>query len=696
MKNIFISAFLVIGGIGLCSSEEAHVQADLVAEVQSIQPGASFDVAVRLTIDDGWHVYWKNPGDSGLPVKVEWQLPEGFQAGPVLWPYPERIETPPLVSYGYHKEAWLLLKISAPQSLQAGDTIVLSARVDWMECAHICVPQFSSVQIKLPVKRMAAAPAPAQAALFARARSLIPLTDSEWQVSAVQKNSKVQMSIVPPEWFKGKIEDLHFFSERPGVVDEQLTQAFLSSVNQYELVFDISKELTDPLTALSGVLVSQSGWRGQGSEKGLYVKIPLSPSQAPAASMTWVAALLFAFIGGLLLNLMPCVLPVLSLKILGFVAHSAGDKSEVRKQGVLFFLGVLVSFWVLAGLLIVLRLTGQHIGWGFQLQSPVFVAFLCCLFFFFALNLFGVFEIGTSFIGLGRLSSSQTGAWGAFLSGVLATVVATPCTAPFMGSAVGFGLSQSMGLSLLIFTFLGMGMAFPYLTLSFSPGLLRFIPKPGPWMIGLKRFFGFLFMGTLFWLVWVFGRQTNMTALGVLFVALVLIGGSAWVMGHWGSPLASRRTRFLALAFSLGLMGIGGFWIAWNLSQAKSTREHMQGKDPLAWEPYTQERVEELRKQNKPVFVDFTAAWCLTCQVNERVVLHSSRVVQRFQELGIVTLKADWTSYDEKITRALQQFGRSGVPLYVFYGQNNQAPVILPAIITPDIVLNAVENKVEL
>jgi thiol:disulfide interchange protein DsbD len=410
-----------------------------------------------------------------------------------------------------------------------------------------------------------------------------------------------------------------------------------------------------------------------------------APEKATSSPYTIPGFLLLAFLGGLLLNLMPCVLPILSLKVLGFSGAASSDRGLSRQRGLLYSAGVVFSFWILAGALLLLRLGGQGVGWGFWLQSPGLVLGLSVLFFLLALNLFGVFEMGISLAawagsGLGRFS----GMVGDFLGGVLAVVVATPCTAPFMGTALGFAVTQPVPISLGIFTALGLGMALPYLLLTFYPRLIWFLPKPGPWMEILKHALGFPLMGAVVWLLWVFGRQSGVDALSVALVALLGVGVGAWIWGRWGTLGRSLRSRVLS-GLAAGFFIVGGPWVA--------ALRTVSGPSQLLWEPFSEERVAQVQKTGRRVFVDFTAAWCLTCQVNERTTLQSPSVVDRFRKLNVATLKADWTSRDPLITEALARHGRVGVPLYLLYGRDpSRPPKVFPALLTSDIVLNALDE----
>lgn len=665
----------------------------------SVQPSHPFWVALRLRTDEKWHVYWRNPGDSGLPPKLTWHLPPGFVAGEIQWPYPERIDTGSLTSYGYRSEVLLPVKITPPADLKAGSTLDLKAHAEWLVCREACVPGDTDLSLSLPVSASEPVPNEVVETRFADFESRLPLPQSDWMVSSSITDKDVVLTIKNARTSANKLDSVQFFPYEKNLISHSAVQTLEPDGDGYRLMIPRSPYLVDLPDSVSGILLSTSGWGAANYRNALEFRSAVTPAPHTdtAAASTGLAGilktLLFAFLGGLILNLMPCVLPVLSLKVLGFVNQAGEGRGKVFGHGLIFSAGVLISFWLLAGVLLALKAGGQQLGWGFQLQSPEFVLALAAFMFLFGLNLLGVFEIGTSLTGLGGKAMVRGGWAGSFLNGVVATVVATPCTAPFMGSALGFSLSQPDWVAMLIFTALGLGMATPYLVLSASPALLRLVPKPGAWMESLKHIMGFLLMAAVIWLAWVLGMQAGPNAVAMLLITLLLLGVGAWIYGRWGHFGASRRglasllaATMLVIALAMGLTGVGA-------TAAPVQAYQNAQKGSIAWQPYSRDRVEQLRDQGKPVFIDFTAAWCLSCQVNEQVAFSSDVVRRKFRELGISAFKADWTSGDESITQALAEFGRNSVPLYVVYTPDVSAdPIILPEIITPNIVLEALSK----
>lgn len=707
-----------------------YMETELVVETTSVKPGQPFWAGLRMKMDEHWHTYWRNPADSGLPTKIHWALPDGFQAGEINWPYPQKIVLDILASYGYEGETMLLVEITPPPDLAPGGTVDVGAYASWLVCADICLPGESGYQVTLPVSTDAPQADERWTDLFARTRENLPVAVPGWHVEAAITDSTVALHAAPPEWFPGNLTSVEFYPYYEDLIDYVSPQKLEKTETGYLLTMRRSGFYTGRPEQIAGVLVSPDGWRGPGSERALaasavYADVlpaaiavigPAGSGETAAGTgisavsglATTVAsgdlvsglwqALLFALVGGLILNLMPCVLPVLSIKVLGFIHQAGDDPAKARRHGLVFTAGVLVSFLALAAVLIGLRAGGEQLGWGFQLQSPAFIVVLSVIIFMFGLSLFGVFEIGTSLVGLGGRADSGSGLSGSFLSGVLATVVATPCTAPFMGVALGYALTQSAVQSLAIFGFLGLGMALPYLTLSSVPALLRYVPKPGAWMESFKQFMGFLMMATVVWLLWVLNLQTDPNLVALVMVLLVLVALGSWILGRWGGIASGSRSRMTARAAAAVIIIAS---MAAVLSQvpapakAERTAAATTYSAGLEWEPFSRQLVQDLRTSGKAVFVDFTAAWCLSCQVNKRVALSDSRVVEQFETLGVVPVQADWTSRDPEITRALAEFGRNSVPLYVLYtGGPDSEPEILPELLTPGLVLDALK-KVE-
>jgi thiol:disulfide interchange protein len=665
-----------------------NVEVALLSEISAIQPGKPFQVALHMKLDGGWHTYWKNPGDSGLPLKIQWELPPGFTAGPILWPIPERVPEPPLMGYGYHDEALFAVEITPPATIDAREVRIAGA-FDWLECKDICIPGEAKLAITLPIAEKAG---PSRSAsLFGVSRERLAKPAAGWNLSA-KAGKEIVLDARPPQGMESSA--LEFFPNEGLVIESAAPQRLESRGGALRLTMTPDPNAEGTPERITGVLVSTAG----GARSGVEIDVPVSGSAAAAGTTGaggWPLALTFAFLGGLILNLMPCVLPVLSLKVLGIVEHSGEPNGRARRNGMSYALGVLVTFWALAAILLTLRAAGQHVGWGFQLQSAPFLAFLSALFLILALNLFGMFEIGASLTRAGGLAGKRAGLAGAFGSGVLATIAATPCTAPFMGSALGFALGQPAGMTLLVFTALGLGMAVPYVVLTASPRLLRFVPRPGPWMKTMKQVMGFLLLAVVVALVWLFGHLTGIDGVAFLLAALLFLGAAGWAYGHAQTGRLGPRARTFTYASAVVLL-VAGLGLGFGGTRKSPPAITPVGQDAAsshAWEPYSAARVDALRAEGKPVFIDFTAAWCLTCQVNERVALADAEVAKRFREEEVVLLRADWTRRDDEITQALADYGRQGVPVYILYGRDSGgAPRFLPELLTPAIVLSALDE----
>ncbi len=672
----------------------SHTKAELIAEVSSVQPGQTFWMAVKLKMDEHWHVYWRNVGDTGLETSVEWNLPEGFSAGEINWPYPEKIVEEDLVVFGYHGEQYLLIPVLVDKNVKTGQTVKLSATVSWLVCAATCVPGDTTVSIELPVKDTAPQAANEQVQVFAEARAHLPLGYSDWKFTASSGSGQITIEAHAPQWLKKAVAGAEFYPYQSDFVKYNVPEKFEQQGKGFRLLVTLQADAQVPDT-LRGILVSPDGWRGAGSEKAVEIAVPFGEAVSTSSGLSsiWLA-ILFSFLGGLILNLMPCVLPVLSIKIMGFIKQAHDEHIASWKHGVSFTVGVLVSFLALAGLLLILKAGGASLGWGFQLQSPGFIIIVSVFMFLFGLSMLGVYEIGTSMTTVGGKTQGISGLAGSFVSGITAVIVATPCTAPFMGSALGFALTQPVWASLTVFFFLGLGMAAPFLLLSSVPALLKYVPKPGRWMESLEQFMGFLLVGTVLWLLWVLAIQAGSNAVIIVLVDLFITAMGAWIYGRWGNLMMAKRTRIIAwiLAFIL-IVGSNGYVLANIESYSTSPDAALSNGEGIDWQKFSEEKTAQLVAEGTPVFIDFTAAWCLSCQVNEQVAFSDVEVQNKFKELGITALKADWTKRDASIAKALAKFNRNSVPLYVLYsGKPGSAPQLLPEIITPGIVLEALNS----
>ena len=680
-----------------------HVEAELISRHRAFQPGQAIELALRLKIIDHWHTYWQNPGDSGLPTRLTWTLPTGFTASAIEWPYPKKLPLGPLMNFGYEGEVLHLVNMQTPAKFKSGESITLAAKADWLVCSDVCIPESANLSITLPSINTTPSPDTRWVDSFQSARAALPGKLANWKTAATLTDGKLAIDFSPPAESKNSIVNATFFPLREELIANAGNQILSRSGSGYRLQMPVADPVNASITTVEGVIVSANGWGAANPGNAIAFSAPLviaanskttniqsplgnistgKPGISPTAdSMGLFAALLFAFAGGLLLNLMPCVFPVLGIKIMSFARHAQSDATLLRKQGFAFLSGVLVSFWILAGVLIALRAAGETIGWGFQLQSPGFVSFLAVLFMLMALNLIGVFEMGLGLqTAAGDLEPQGRGTLiDAFASGVLATVVATPCTAPMMGAALGFTLTQPPALSLVVFTAIALGMALPVLMLSLVPSWLRHLPKPGEWMNTFKQFMAFPLFATVVWLTWVLGSQTGNDGAAKLLFGLVMVAFAAWLYGHW--QVSKPKSALLAG----GLIALIGLSIAWPNATPVGTKV-ARAED--GWIPFSSQKIAELRGQRTAIFVDFTATWCITCQVNKRVALNQADVMARFKELGIVRMKADWTVQDPEITRALAAFGRNGVPLYVYYPVGGE-PRILPEILTSSVVLSA-------
>jgi thiol:disulfide interchange protein/DsbC/DsbD-like thiol-disulfide interchange protein len=696
-------AMFMLGLAQAAPIKTPHVEAELIARHTAIVPGQPVEAALRLKIIDHWHTYWINPGDSGLPTKLAWTLPAGFTASPIEWPHPKKLPLGPLTNFGYEGEVLHLVTLQTPVGLKAGESVVLTAKADWLVCADVCIPEEGVVSLTLPVSVGPLMADKANAGAFTSARAALPQTAAGWKTNATVGAKDLKIVITPPAGESFDAKEISFYPLEADVIANAGKQVLSRGSEGFVLTVPLADAVNRELKSLDGVLVTDSGWGKSNSGKAIAIAAPITymamtnasngeqlqakMPETPLLAVSFASAILFALLGGLVLNLMPCVFPVLGIKVMGFVENAHGDSALLRKQGIAFFIGVMVSFMLLVGLMLALRSAGESIGWGFQLQEPLFVAALAALFFVMALNLSGVFEVGIglqSAAGNAEINAQKNPTSGAFASGVLATLVATPCMAPGLGASVGFTLGQSVPVTLAVFAAIAVGLALPVVLLSFFPALLRRLPKPGAWMETFKQFMAFPLYATVVWLAWVLGTQTGNDGIAKLLIGLTLVAMAAWAYGRW----QFKKPMAAAVAASVvALLGAGVVY-----SAASTPRAALASQADAEWVPFSTQKIAELRAAGKGVFVDFTATWCITCQVNKRVALNQAEVIKRFGELNIVRMKADWTLKDPAITTALAEFGRNGVPLYVFYPQSG-APIVLPEVLTPSLVLASVEGK---
>ncbi|GGA61055.1 thiol:disulfide interchange protein DsbD [Edaphobacter acidisoli] len=671
-----IAQIQVVGDGGPGPAKSQHLTVELISAANQIAPGGTVQAGLHFTLDSHWHVYWQNAGDSGEPPKITWTLPQGITAAPMQFSIPTRLPLGPLMDFGYENSVTFPIQITAAPDAKPGH-IHLDAKVDWLVCREVCIPGKAHLGLDLNVVPGAAPAAPTGD--LAQALSLIPRPPPSGTRFTIT-GGKSDFVLTLTGRTANNAEFYPFDQEQIANAAPQTVEAVPGGVR---LRVPRAPELTKLPATLHGVLKLSP-------TEAYDVTAPVTPGEVPVvakkSSTSTLAAIGLAFLGGIILNLMPCVFPVLFLKGLALVQSSGEERSRLRRHGLVYTLGILVSFWIIVAVLLALRSGGSQAGWGFQLQSPTFVALLASGIFFFTLSLAGQFELGLSLTSVGGDLAQKPGYTGSFFTGVLATVVATPCTAPLMGAAIGFALAQSTGVTFAVFTALALGLATPYLALSFQPAWTRVLPRPGPWMETLKHLTAVPLFGTAIWLAWVYGYlYSGEGGVGVpgvdhavhLLWCFLVLAIAGWVLGKWPARWKSAIAAIIIAAIALAIP----------LYQPKDTT--------LTWQPYSQQSLDQARVQGHPVFIDFTAAWCLSCQVNERLVLKSAEVQREFRKGNVTLLKADWTHYDPAITSELASINRSGVPTYVIYPASKDADAdVLPELLTKQIVLDALKKDV--
>ncbi|MFV3127497.1 protein-disulfide reductase DsbD family protein [Niveispirillum sp. KHB5.9] len=698
-----LSALLLLAGAARAEPVRSNlvatdnVETFITLETKGVAPGQTVWAALTQRIRPHWHTYWINPGDSGIPTEITWTLPEGWKAGAIVWPAPTRFPIGPLVNFGYEDQVHLLVPLTVPQDVKPGGVVKLDAKVDWLVCEEICIPESADLSLNVPVAVGTALLEHDVASLFHDARASLPVP-SAYPVDLVPGGDTHRLTLADPALHGHTIKDAFFFPHDYKVASANGAQEAV--VDGKGLTLTLVPGGALPPGPVTGVLRYTEEYEGQETAHVLAVEAqvlalaateaaappPVAAQQGATLETGWAMALLLALLGGMVLNLMPCVFPVLSMKALALLKHGP---EHARRHGLAYTAGVLVCFAVVAGALLALRAGGAAIGWGFQLQDPPVVAILAYVMLLLGLSLSGVFTLGGSVMGVGQGLAGRDGLAGSFFTGVLATVVATPCTAPFMGTALGYAITQPWPVALSVFLALGLGMALPFLALSFSPALLARLPRPGLWMDRVKQVLAFPLYASAAWLVWVLSIQAGPGALATVLAGMVAIGFAAWLYGQ--TRYAGTVGRGVGTVAALALL-LGAVIGATGTTPVTASVATAGEAKAAGFEPWTPERQADLTGQGKPVFVNFTAAWCVTCLVNERTSLSGEAVKKALADKGVAYLKGDWTNRDATIARVLESHGRSGVPLYLLYLPGKAEPVILPQILTEGIVLEALSG----
>jgi thiol:disulfide interchange protein DsbD len=685
---------LLLASLTASSAFAAHTQARLLLNAAAAAPGTTVLAGVQLQMEPGWHTYWKNPGEAGEATTIKWQLPPGVTAGEIEWPLPEKIPPADITTYGYENEVVLLVPLTLSSTLSPGP-LNISAKVSWLECKESCIPANTTVQAGLTIAPTNQ-PSAAQPLLAAwQAKMPVAVTNfsaQAWWDQTTNSNARW----LNLEW-AGATAGADFFPDAYDNLDVAgTTESLAAPAGQIHLRKLVKKFSGDWPASISGVFATRNG--------AVIAQVKIGEAPATTGTMATASAqslwqmLLYAFIGGLILNVMPCVLPVIALKILGFVNEARSEPRRVRLLGLVYAFGVLVSFLALAAVIIGVKAAGHKAGWGMQFGNPIFLVCLTTLVTLVALNLFGVFEVilgGRAISAAGELASKH-GAAGTFFNGVLATALATPCTAPFLSIALGFAFAQSAGVILLIFAAVAAGLASPYVLLSWNPAWLKFLPKPGAWMEKFKIAMGFPMLLTA---VWLFNLAAGSYGDGVIWlgVFLVVMAFAVWIFGEFVQRGRQRKT--LAAVIALGLL-VGAYAFAlenqlhWRKPQTPSSSGQLAHEEGgIDWQPWSPATLQQARATGRPVLVDFTANWCLTCQVNKKTSIEIPSVREKLKAINAITLLADYTHFPDAITTELNHFNRAGVPLVLVYPKSADAPpIVLPEVLTPGIVLSALDR----
>jgi thiol:disulfide interchange protein/DsbC/DsbD-like thiol-disulfide interchange protein len=703
LRTILVFTFALVAMLpAVAASNSAdlpHVHVQLIAPEAELHPGAN-NAGLYFKLESGWHVYWKNPGDAGEPPHIKWTLPPGIAAGRIEYPVPKRLPLGPLMDFGYEDEVLFPFQVNAANGTTANPA-VLHAKVAWLVCRGSCIPEKTELEISRPMGTGAGTVEPDQG-IWARLANRLPQAPPpNLKVGFVSTAGGFRMTVITGQ----RETEASFFSAKQDVLSNPAAETVTPIANGLTLDLKKDETLTASPKELDGLLVLSGGRAYEllvpaGSPKPAKAAptesapaatttpataIPANPANSASPAKTGLLqAAGLAFLGGIILNLMPCVFPVLFIKGLSLVQSGAEERHKLRAHGLLYTAGIFVSFWVLVGVLLGLRSAGAHLGWGFQFQSPVFLSLMAALLFFLGLSLAGQFEIGLTLTSAGGSLAAKQGYTGSFFTGVLAVIVATPCTAPFMGVALGYALSQTAAVTFAVFTALALGLAAPYLALTLQPAWTRILPRPGAWMEVLKQAVSIPIFGTVIWLAWVVANAYGATMLLPLLTTFLLLAIAGWFLGRWP---AQRWSAVVASLIAIAVVVIASIAPG---QLVPNTAISATSPTQTGWQPWSAEAVQKYRSQGRPVFVDFTASWCLSCQVNERVALGKPEVKKAFADANVVLMRADWTRYDDSITQALNQLGRSGVPTYAIYVPGESQPRLLPEVLTPGIVTDAI------
>jgi thiol:disulfide interchange protein DsbD len=685
------------------SADTPHVRVELLVPagvlVGDISNKFPNDAGLYFKLEPGWHIYWKNPGDAGEPPHIQWTLPAGITAGPMQFPAPKRLPLGPLMDFGYEDEVLFPFKMYVAEGFHGGP-VTLHAKVDWLVCRERCIPGNAELEVQTKSYVGMWDMGYTRPPLFQQFIDRIPKPLPASAKPAFQPT---------PTGFRLVVEtgqretEAAFFPEDQDIIDNPAPQKLTPTANG--LILDLKKDvilaanpaLLRGVLELSGgrafeIVALPIGTTAQTPTSAVASTTASNPAPITAPTLSWALLLRtsgLAFLGGLLLNLMPCVFPVLFLKGLALVHTGHKELHKLRAHGLVYAAGILVSFWALVAVLLGLRTAGATLGWGFQFQSPVFLSLMAGLLFFLGLSLAGQFDIGLTLTSAGGSLAQKQGYTGSFFTGVLAVVVATPCTAPFMGAAIGYALSQSAIVTFAVFTALALGLAAPYVALTLQPAWTRLLPRPGAWMEVLRQAVAVPIFATVIWLAWVLAAAYGAGILAALLASFLLLAIAGWFLGRWPTKRWSTAVAALILLGVVALAVFGQRLVGESTGKTAQSGSINQNSAANGWQPWSPEAFSRYQSQGRPVFVDFTASWCLSCQVNERVALNRPEVQQAFQSANVVLLRADWTRHDEAITQTLTALGRSGVPAYALYAPGETTPRLLPEVLTPGIVINA-------